>query len=68
MLHYDRYLWDKAKGESCPRMRLTLAAYNAGEGRMYKRWPRETQRYVARVLNVLEPVYVANGWGLGSCP
>jgi soluble lytic murein transglycosylase-like protein len=67
MLTYDRYLWDRAKGDSCGRMRLTLAGYNAGPGRMYKRWPAETRRYVHRILQVLEPVYVANGWGLGSC-
>jgi soluble lytic murein transglycosylase-like protein len=67
MLHYDRYLWDRAKGDSCGRMRLTLAGYNAGPGRMYKRWPAETRRYVARVLNVLEPRYINAGFGLGSC-
>lgn len=68
MLRYDRYLWDKARGwELCPRMKLTLASYNAGEGRMYKQWPKETRAYVHRILQVLEPLYVANGWGSGSC-
>jgi soluble lytic murein transglycosylase-like protein len=67
MLRYNRYLWDRAKGDSCPRMRLVLAGYNAGPSRMYKRWPRETQRYVHRVLVQLEPHYIQSGFGPGSC-
>jgi soluble lytic murein transglycosylase-like protein len=67
MLRYDLYLWDMAKGVGCSRMRLVLAGYNAGKGRMYKHWPAETRHYVVRVLNVLEPTYIQAGWGIGSC-
>jgi soluble lytic murein transglycosylase-like protein len=71
LLRYNRENWghlSKVRDYPCLRMRMTLASYNAGPGvHRYKRWPRETQHYVHRILQVLEPVYVANGWGLGSC-
>lgn len=69
LVRYDRYIWERVKkyDNPCQRMRLTLAGYNAGPARMYKRWPAETRTYVHRILQVLEPLYVANGWGLGSC-
>jgi soluble lytic murein transglycosylase-like protein len=69
MLLYDREIYRMTRpGSLCQKMTYTLIGYNYGPARMYrKRLPRETQRYVYQVLKVLEPVYVANGWGLGSC-
>lgn len=74
LLALARYNWENwqhlhaLEAQPCLRMKMTLASYNAGPGVLKrKRWPRETQRYVYRILQVLEPVYVAKGWGLGSC-
>jgi Transglycosylase SLT domain len=68
MLRYNREIYRMTRaGTPCEKAGRMLAGYNFGPGRMYKHWPRETQRYVHRILQILEPVYVANGWGLGSC-
>jgi soluble lytic murein transglycosylase-like protein len=52
---------------TCSQVKRILAAYNAGGGVLKrKRWPRETQHYVARIIT-LEPLYIAANFGLGSC-
>jgi soluble lytic murein transglycosylase-like protein len=70
LVRLDYYLWEKTRGnDTCARMHMVLIGYNAGEGRMRKKWrPKETQRYLTRIFVQLEPLYVqAGGWGLGSC-
>lgn len=67
LLCYDRYLFKMTTGGECERMRHVMAGYNAGPGRMFKRWPRETRSYVTRIFNHLEPAYVRAGFGEGSC-
>jgi soluble lytic murein transglycosylase-like protein len=69
MLHYDWEIWSTVYvADPCARMRHTLIGYNGGPRRIYaKQLPRETQRYIHRILVTLEPAYIANGWGLGSC-
>jgi hypothetical protein len=69
MLRYDREIYRMTRaGPLCVRAGRVLAGYNFGPGRMYRHWPKETTRYVHRILNVLEPLYIkAGGWGLGSC-
>jgi soluble lytic murein transglycosylase-like protein len=68
MLRYDLEIYRMTRDETaCNRMKRTLAGYNAGPSRLYKRWPHETQRYVHRVLVQLEPHYINAGFGPGSC-
>jgi soluble lytic murein transglycosylase-like protein len=68
LVRYNHHIYRMTrKGSSqCERVRHMLAGYNAGPSRLYKRWPKTTRAYVHRVLR-LELVYVANGWGSGSC-
>lgn len=52
---------------TCSQAKRMLASYNAGPGILKRKvWPRETQRYVARIL-ALEPLYIAANFGSGSC-
>lgn len=70
MLRYNLENWGHLRAlhdQPCLRMKMTLASYNAGPGVLKrKRWPKETQRYVARIM-ALEPTYIAANFGLGSC-
>jgi soluble lytic murein transglycosylase-like protein len=72
MLALARYNYENFKlaGDgklTCAQARRVLASYNAGPGVLKRKtWPRETQRYVQRILYDLEPLYESAGWGLGS--
>jgi Transglycosylase SLT domain len=71
LFRYNRENWQhlsNVRDYPCLRAKMMLASYNAGPGvHRYKRWPRETQRYVHRVLVQLEPHYINAGFGPGSC-
>jgi soluble lytic murein transglycosylase-like protein len=52
---------------TCSQAKRMLASFNAGPGVLKRKsWPRETQKYVARIIS-LEPAYVANGFGPAAC-
>lgn len=81
LVTYDKWLHDRVAGQPCPRMHLTLRAYNGGLGYIRKEvasgkpcrafraeWAcRENLDYPIRILRDLEPRYVMAGWGRGAC-
>jgi soluble lytic murein transglycosylase-like protein len=68
MLRYDLEIYRMTRnGSLCQKMTATLIGYNYGPSRMYrKKLPKETRNYLTRIF-AREPVYTANGFGLGSC-
>jgi soluble lytic murein transglycosylase-like protein len=68
LLFYNRDNYRMTRpGTACQKMRHTLIAYNFGPARMYRtNLPKETRNYLTRIF-AREPVYMANGFGLGSC-
>lgn len=81
LVGYDKWLWDRIRGDPCSRMAAALRSYNGGLGYVQREARtgqpctafrsaancRENLAYPHRILTVLEPVYVRNAWGPGSC-